>query len=208
MTLQAAYSEESGIPESYRDLYARSEDGIWRLSGIEGIRSEEEFQALETALSRERAELSNLKKLVESVGEKPEDFAVFAAEHEQLKAGFSEANEKLASFTEKFRKERIEKALRSAAAEKGVRPEAVYDVLARASSFELNDDERVVMKKDGAEITPGEWLEHQLKHAPHWLAPSQSAGAKGFAGSFQNHYSAPATLAELVSDSWNKNKRS
>ena len=208
MTLQAASLDTAGIPEKYRDLYARSADGIWRLNGIEGIRTEEEVRGLETELNRERTELSNLKKIMESVGETPEHFAAFAAEHEQLKAGYSEANEKLASFTEKLRNEMIEKALRRAAAERGIRPEAVSDVLARASSFELKDDEHVVMNKNGEELSPGEWLDQQLKHSTHWLAPSQSAGAKGFAGTFQNHYSAPASLAELVSDSWNKNKRS
>ena len=208
MTLQAAYPDESVIPESYRDLYARSADGVWRLSGIEGIRTEEEVRSLEQKFASELAEFSNLKKILESVGETPENFAAFAAEHEQLKNSCSEANAKLASFTEKLRNETIEKALRRAAAAKGIRPEAVGDVLARAGSFELNDNDNVVTKKDGEEISPEEWLERQLKHAPHWLAPSQSAGAKGFAGTFQHHYSAPASLAELISESWNKQKRS
>lgn len=208
MTLQTVYPDESGIPEQYRDLYTRTDDGIWHLSGIEGIRTQEEVRELETALLREREEHSSLKKLVDSIGEKPENLAAFAAEHEQLKAGLSETREKLAACTAQIRREFIEKALRCAASEKGIRPEAINDVLARAASFELDENEKVVIRLNGEMFSPVQWLEQQLKQSPHWLAPSQSAGAKGFTGSFRNHYSAPVTLADIVSESWNNNTRS
>ena len=208
MTLQTAYPEESGIPEQYRELYSRTEDGIWHFTGIEGIRTTEETNALETALIHEREELSSLKKLVESIGKKPEDLAAFAAEHEQLVNGLAETREKLDSCTEQIRREKIEKSLRKAAAEKGVRTEAVNDVLARAAAFELLDDDSVIIRCNGEELSPEQWLEQQLKQSPHWLAPSKSAGAKGFAGTFKHHYSAPASIAEIISDSWNNNKRS
>ena len=208
MTLQTAYPEESGIPEQYRELYTRTEDGHWRLTGIDGIRTTEETHALETALIREREEHSSLKKLVESIGKKPEELAAFAAEHEQLLNGLAETREKLASCTEQIRREKIEKSLRKAAAEKGVRSEAVNDVLARASAFDLLEDESVIIRSNGESLSPEQWLEQQLKQAPHWLAPSKSAGAKGFAGTFKHHYSAPASIAEIISDSWNNNKRS
>ena len=207
MMLQTAYADESGIPEQYRDLYTRADDGSWHLSGIEGICTMEETRELESALKREREELRTLKKLVASIGEKTEDVAAFAEEHEQLRNGLAEAREKLALCTDRINRETIEKSLRKAAAEKGIRPEAVNDVLARAGSFELTDDGNVVIRKNGEECSPGEWLESQLKQAPHWLAPSQSAGAKGFAGTFKHHYSAPASIAEIISESWN-NKRS
>ena len=205
--LQTAYPDEAGIPEKYRELYTRAEDGIWHLSGIAGLRTAEETQALERALLREREELSSMKKIFESIGEKPENLAAFAAEHEQLKSGLSEAREKLAVYTEQIRRETIEKALRKAAAEKGIRTEAVNDVLARAADFEVREDGSVINHTSESELSPVQWLEQQLKHSPHWLAPSQSAGAKGFAGTFKHHYSAPATIAEIISESWN-NKRS
>lgn len=209
MALQTAYPDESGIPEQYRELYTRAEDGIWRLSGIEGISSPEDVRKMETALQKEQAEHASLKKLFDAIGEKPENLAAFAAEHEQLKAGLSEAKEKLASCTAQLKRETIEKALRRAAAEKGVRPEAVSDVLARAASFDVDDNGSVVIRKNGENLSPAQWLENQLKKAPHWLTPSQSAGVRGFAGSFSRQsYSAPASIAELVSESWNNNKRS
>lgn len=207
MTLQTAYTEESGIPEQYRDLYSRSSDGLWRLSGIEGIRTEEETRDLETSLIRERNELSSLKQLFESIGKKPEELAQFAAEHETLRTGLAETREKLASCTEQIRRETIEKSLRKAAAEKGIRSEAVNDVLARAGSFELRDDGSVIIRENEGDLSPSQWLDRQLKQSPHWLAPSQSAGAKGFAGTFRHRYSAPASIAEIISESWNNNKR-
>ena len=149
-----------------------------------------------------------MKKIIEEIGEKPENLAAFAAEHEQLRTGLAETREKLETCTRQIRMETIEKALRKAAAEKGVRPEAVNDVLARASAFDLLDDGSVVIKQKEEELSPGKWLEQQLKQAPHWLAPSRSAGAKGFAGTFNHHYSAPASVAEIISDSWNNKKRS
>ena len=209
MALQTAYPDESGIPERYRDLYTRSGDGVWRLSGIEGIRTSEETRELETALQKDREELASLKKLFDAIGEKPETLAAFAEEHERLKAGLSETKEKLASCTAQLKRETIEKVLRRTAAEMSVRPEAVGDVLARAASFEVDDSGRVVIRKNGESLSPAQWLEKQLKKAPHWLAPSQSAGLRGFAGSsFPRQYSAPASIAELVSKSWNNNKRS
>ena len=207
MTLQTAYPEESRIPEQYRELYSKAEDGVWRLTGIEGIRTAEETNALETALIHEREELSSLKRLVESIGKKPEELAAFAAEHEQLLNGLAETREKLDTCTEQIRREKIEKSLRKAAAEKGVRTEAVNDVLARAAAFELLDDDSVIIRSGGEDLSPEQWLEQQLKQSPHWLAPSRSAGVKGFAGTFNHHYSAPASIAEIISQSWN-NKRS
>lgn len=207
MTLQTAYPDESGIPEQYRGLYTRAEDGIWHLSGIEGIRTAAETKELESALLRERTELSSLKTLIASIGEKPEHLAAFAAEHEQLRTGLAETREKLESCTRQIRQETIEKVLRKTASEKGIRPEAVSDVLARASAFELQEDGSVIIRQNGNEQSPSQWLEQQLKESPHWLAPSRSAGAKGFAGTFNHHYSAPATIAEIISESWN-NKRS
>ena len=208
MALQTAYPDESGIPEQYRELYTRTDDGIWRLSGIEGIRTSEETRELETALQKEQAELASLKKLFDAIGEKPENLAAYAEEHERLRAGLSEAKEKLASCTAQLKQETVEKTLRRAAAEMGVRPEAVSDVLARAASFEVDDSGSVVIRKNGETLSPVQWLEKQLKKAPHWLAPSQSAGIRGFAGSSSHRHSAPATIAELVSKSWNNNKRS
>lgn len=208
MVLQTSYPDESGIPEQYRELYTMGEDGIWHLSGIEGIRTEEETRKLEETLTREREALSSLKKIFESIGEKPENLAAYAEEHEQLKNGLAETREKLAFCKEQIRRETIEKALRKAAAEKGIRSEAVSDVLARAGSFELVDDETVIIRSKEKELSPAQWLELQLKQSPHWLAPSQSAGAKGFAGTFHHHNSAPATIAEIISESWNNNKRS
>lgn len=208
MVLQAMYPEESGIPETYRPLYTKSDDGVWRLSGIEGIRTVEESMEMENAYARDKQELESLKKIFHSIGETPEKLAEFAAEHEQLRNGLSEANAKLESYSEEIRKETIEKALRKAAAAKGIRPEAVSDVLARSGNFDLDGEKKVVFRKDGENLSAEEWLEKQLKNAPHWLAPSRSAGVKGFAGTFNHHYSAPATLAEIISESWNNNKRS
>ncbi len=207
MTLQTAYPDETGIPEEYRGLYTRAEDGSWHLSGIEGVRTAEEIRELESALLREREELSSLKKLIETIGEKPENLAAFAAEHEQLKNGLAETREQLESCTRKIRTETIEKALRKAASEKGIRPEAVNDVLARAPAFELQENGSVIIRQNEEELSPEKWLEQQLKQSPHWLAPSRSAGVKGFAGTFNHHYSAPASIAEIISQSWN-NKRS
>lgn len=56
MTIKAVYSDETQVPEQYRDLYARTDDGTWRLTGVDGIMFAEDHAKLRRALDEARDE--------------------------------------------------------------------------------------------------------------------------------------------------------
>ncbi len=208
MSLKTTYSAQEEIPEEYRSLYSRNaETGLWTLSGIEGLRPEAEWRKLEQELSAGRDSADRLAALFEKAGVKPEELPEFAAERGRLRAELESARSELQESTRKLRSGAIERELRIAARKLGVRDEAVDDVLARAAEFTLDAENRVVHPQGETFLSAEQWLEKQLKDSPHWLSPSRSAGARQFIRTYMRGKPAPASVSDLVNESWN-NKRS
>jgi hypothetical protein len=55
MKLKHLYDKQEDIPEAFRELYTER-NGKWELTGIEGIKTQEDVTRLETALTKERAD--------------------------------------------------------------------------------------------------------------------------------------------------------
>lgn len=97
-------------------------------------------------------------------------------------------------WAQKYQRTVIERELKDAALQAGVKPTALTDVVLRGSSmWHLNDDGRIVAKDhtgdmmygaDGVSLlNPKEWMETQLREAaPHFFEPSGGGGATGGGG--------------------------
>ncbi len=198
MALKAVFHDIADVPEKFQELYSETSPGVWILTGIEGVKPEQEFHALKETLEQKIAEAEKVRAACEKNGISPEEFEVFSEEFAGLKT-------KLASRDSAFQAERIKNALRETALKMGVRAEALPDVLARASIFEIGEGDAVRSKSENGGLRVAEWLEKQLKESPHWLNPSRSAGVR------QNSFSHArpvknSSMAELIAESWNNHK--
>lgn len=75
MPIKAVYDSEADVPSAYRDLYSER-NGKWELTQVEGIKTVEDVNRLQTALTNERNEhKSTREKLTpwSTLGMKPED---------------------------------------------------------------------------------------------------------------------------------------
>jgi hypothetical protein len=115
-------------------------------------------------------------------------------EHEgQLKAlnkRIGELSEQADTWSGKYRKTVIDRAISDAAIKAGVRPSAIVDVVLRGQSmWTLNEQGKPVAKDQNGEIlygkdgstplSPLEWMDSLKGDAPHFFEPSGGGGAAG-----------------------------
>jgi hypothetical protein len=198
MALKTVFHDIADVPEKFRELYSETSPGVWSLTGIEGVGTEQELQTRLRELERRSAEADKIRAACEKNGIAPDEF-------ENLSERFAALKTKLAGRDSELRAERIRNELRETALKMGVRPEALSDVLARASIFEIGEGGDVRSKAENGGVGVCEWLGKQLKESPHWLTPSRSAGVR------QNPFShtrpvRDCSMAELIAESWNKLK--
>ena len=199
MALKALFHDIADVPEKFRELYSETSPGIWTLTGVEGIKTEEEFRTLREAMERKNADAETFRAACERNNISPREFEQFAGE-------FAELKKQLAARDSECRSEKIRNVLRETALKMGIRPEALPDVLARAAAFESGEKKLVRSRDENSDGLPvAEWLEKQLKDSPHWLSPSRSAGVR------QTSFArvrplGNASMAELIAESWNKRK--
>lgn len=196
MSLKAVFSSVSEIPEQYRDLYSETSPGCWKLTGVEGIRTDQEWNDLQRSVSSELEAAGKITGICRKLGIEPDEI-------EKLSNGYSELKTKWEKRDSEYKRNLIDSALKDAALKAGIRAEAVPDVLARASLFHVSDDGKIAVSEEQGSLSPDEWLAKQLPESPHWLAPSRSGGIR------QNSFSRGAavkklSMAEFISDAWNK----
>lgn len=97
-----------------------------------------------------------------------------------------ELNTKVADYQGKERQRSIHDAIRKAAAEEKIRPEAIEDALVWGERvFDVAEDGAVVTR-DGVGVTPGlqpkDWLGEIRERKTHWWPASTSGGATGSGG--------------------------
>lgn len=107
-------------------------------------------------------------------------------ERDQLKTQLSEASQKIEGYTIKDKTRTIHDAVRKAAIDAKLLPEALDDALLLADrTFEVQDDGRVVVK-DNVGFTPGiepsAWFTDLQSKRGHWWGPSGGGGAGGNRG--------------------------
>lgn len=60
MTIRTIYDSESDVPEQYRDLY-EERDGRWELTGIEGVKTQQDVDRVREALRKEKEDHTETK---------------------------------------------------------------------------------------------------------------------------------------------------
>ena len=192
MALKTVFHDIAEVPEKFRELYSETSPGVWTLTGIEGLKTAQDFQQLRSSMEQQLAEAEHLRIQPDRVDSLFDEFA-------DLKA-------KLATRDSAIQAERIKNELRETALKMGVRAEALPDVLARASIFETGEDGTVRGKPENGRVGVAEWLEKQLRESPHWLAPSRSAGVRQNIFPYAARAAAQNTMAELIAESWNNHR--
>lgn len=191
MKLRAIYPLREDIPEAFRELFTEDKNGHWRLTEVEGIRTEEDVVAVQSALKNEREAHKRSKSLFADVEEVQDASAVrdlvmasvhtalrpLGLELEQTRKRWGETGAAVREFSADDSKRAVANAARAAAEKLGVLPEAMEDVLVLAErDLSLGDDGRVATKT-GA---PAEgWLGELQSKRPHWWPSSSGGGAAG-----------------------------
>ncbi len=199
MALKTVFHDIAEVPEKFRELYSETSPGVWTLTGIEGVKTAQDFLQLRSSMEQRLAEAEHLRALCEKNGIQPDRVDSLFDEFADLKA-------KLATRDSAIQAERIKNALRETALKMGVRAEALPDVLARASIFETGEDGTVRGKPENGGVGVAEWLEKQLRESPHWLAPSRSAGVRQNIFPYAAHAEPRNSMAELIAESWNNHR--
>lgn len=107
-------------------------------------------------------------------------------ERDRLKTELDTATGKITELDGTIKKSKITEAIRKAAEEHHVVPEAIDDAIMHGERiFEVTEDGKVVAK-DNVGVSPGlhpkDWLSDMQKTRPHWWPASQGAGSKGGKG--------------------------
>lgn len=194
---------EGMVPKAKLDEFRANNTNL--LKEREQIR--QEMEELKTQYGLPPEEVKALKDKVESYKDKKvlDDEGIEALLEKrlaQLKADnaqelkvrekrIDELNKDREHWASKYQRTVIERELRDAALQTGVRPTALTDVVLRGSNmWHLNDDGRIVAKDStgdlmyGADsvslLSPKEWMETQLReNAPHFFELSGGGGANG-----------------------------
>ena len=104
MALEYNYKEEADIPEAHKDLYTET-DGIWNLTGVNGLKTPQDVANVQEALRKEREDHGKVKKDLKdwtALG-KLDDVHVMIDEHPVLKAaaeGTGDLEEKISKQVE------------------------------------------------------------------------------------------------------------
>jgi hypothetical protein len=126
-----------------------------------------------------------------------------ARELEKRQKEYEAVTGELDTLKGQIKRNKILTALRDAASAANVVSSAFADVEQRASLFDVLDDGEVVTTETNG-VTPGltaeQWLAEQVQASPHWLAPSNGAGAKGGARGPNVNSSGESSILDLVKD--------
>lgn len=176
-----------------------------------------QLSSLKTELERTREEyglppeeVQNMKKTIESYKDKKvlddegiealleKRLAQLKADHgselKQRERQIADLSKDREHWASKFQRTVIDRELKDAALQAGVRPTALQDVVLRGQGmWHLNDDGRIVAKDaqgdlmygaDGVSLlAPKEWMDTALREsAPHFFEPSGGGGAPGGGG--------------------------
>lgn len=205
------YDTEAEIPASLKDHYKQNGDGKWELQ-VEGAVPKgkvDEFRNKNIALQQE---IDGMKAKFKDID--PEKWNEYKAAADDLatgkaikKDGFEEAVNKRVEAMKtdletKLKAEqdartkaeadltnlRLDHALRDVGSKRGIRKEAVNDLLLRGrQSLKFEDGKLIAYDEAGQKrygatgdpMTADEWADDLLKNAPHLFEPNKGGGAPG-----------------------------
>lgn len=209
------------VPEGQADLYTQEADGKFKLK-VEGVVADTDYQELKTKLGEFRNSNNTLKRQLEELqgmdlianatnnGKSVKDTieSLVQARIGTMKTQF-ETELKTAKTLAEQRRERLKRvqlneAVKSAALEHGVRPEAVDDVLGRVGAmFEMSDGDELVpvngvVDAEGKPLTVGTAVSTLKTKAGHLFHESKGTGEFGRSSANRVPTSAPKSRAERL----------
>lgn len=188
--LQRTYTNESEIPEQYKELYESGLDGF-KLKEIEGLPSPSELTKLQRAVSNERQSHDDLKSKIkdyfgdssfEEINSKLKSLKKTNVEDknlevDDLKSKLSEATKNLEDLRIKNIDRDIKDYAYKTAIDSKIVSTAINDVVALAAfRFKPSNDGSYV-DSDGQSLD--EWFEEAKTKRPHLFGLSSGGGAQG-----------------------------
>lgn len=205
------YDTEAEVPASLKDHYKQNAEGKWELQ-VEGAVAKSKVEEFRNKNIELQKELDATKAKYKDVD--PEKWGDYKAAYDDVqtgkaikKEGFEEAVAKRveamkADMETKLKAEqearakaegdlttlRLDHALRDAGNKRGIRKEAVNDLLLRGrQSLKFEDGKLIAYGDDGQKrygangdpMTADEWADDLLKNAPHLFEPNKGQGAPG-----------------------------
>lgn len=217
-----------GIDQAHQSLYAKGEDGIFRLQ-VDGVVPKsklDEFRQTNVNLMKEAEKFKNIdptkyaellaqdqalkeKKLIDSGDVDGLINSRTQAMKNDYETRLNGLNDQLGSANRQLETLLVDNAVRQAANELGVLPTAVEDLILRAKSiFRVKDGSAIAIGQDGHPVigkdgtTPlsiKEWGTALRKIAPHLFAGSQGSGSNGSGQpGSQNRDRSKMTPAEMI----------
>jgi len=131
---------------------------------------------VEAGSGPDEEKLAQIKKTLENQIKNP-----LVRELEEIRTRAATAEAKATSLEQFLSRSKIEGAIRQAAIEAKMRPEAVEDALRWGMDEFAVDDKGGVTVKDGADVgfSAAQWMENKKATRQHWWPESQGAGSKG-----------------------------
>lgn len=198
--LQLLYSKKEDVPEDYASLYEEI-DGKWKLTGIEGVKTQADIDAVLTAKQHEvdnrktaETELAALKKKYEGIDADKAREILQEAENNRLKKNdpnvdldkvklqkdydelqtkFNESLDQINQLKTEKKSATIKDALLKSARELNFDPRFDDDVELRASFFDISESGNVITK-DGKTVS-----EFLSPLAEKYSLPSSGSGERG-----------------------------
>ncbi|OGV45852.1 MAG: hypothetical protein A2017_18300 [Lentisphaerae bacterium GWF2_44_16] len=191
--------------DAERDEHKKTKQALKKFGDVDPETLQDNLDELEELRSSGKKKLDDtaINEIVERRVKK--ELRKTETERDELKLKFEDSSKQLGELQSEKRNNSIESALRKAAEKIGVRKEAMDDVLARKSIFDVSEDGKIVTR-DGCGVTPGldpeNWIAVHVKTAPHWVPPSRGADANPGSGNAPGNTA--QTFGELVSEVFTK----
>ncbi len=190
MKLKAIYENQDEIPEAFRDLFVEDKNGKWRLT-VEGVKTDEDFAAVQRALTQEREAHKRSKGLLHDTEDVQDSHAVrdvvmasvhmalrpFGVELEQARKRWDESGTAARELSADDNRRAVAVAVRTAAAKLNILPGAVEDAVLLGERELAVDDNGGIVSKTGANAAG--WLAEVQAKRPHWSPPSSGGGSNG-----------------------------
>jgi len=178
--LELTYDNADAIPSGFEDLYTES-DGVFRLTNVNGLQTDDNVSRLETALAKEReAHKATKEKFRKGHPADAPDLELDAETPRvaRITQDLSTAIAERDGLLERERTEKIADAVREVFVESGAHESALADaVVLGERELEIGDDGEVRAREGGLDVRS--WLVALQSSREHWWPESSGGGARG-----------------------------
>ena len=209
--LKMKYDNVDDIPSEYAGLYTDNDDGTHSLTGIEGLKTESDMNALREIVKKERNMRIDVKKQLDAIGRTPDEIEEMQSRIDELEALKGDAPDadkvqklvdaekrRMQTQYDKLHQEKADLESKYQSAEKSLASKELSDIVRKESEKlkllpAVYDDvllwaERGLKRQDDGTFTtddyqtPAEFISKLVETKAHWLPPSQGGGSGGGTG--------------------------